>query len=102
MTDTMKDENVLSADERQSIGYYSANGLSRSNSVTKLQSEDPADILMQRRIDDLEKGFKNLDHLTDDIDYDIETLENVTGKLRTSFGNVQDDIQAMRDEVRVF
>ena len=79
-----KDELEVPSDN--SIGYYSANGqLSRGSSVHNLSSTsmfvpDPASMLMQKRIDDLSRGFKQLDRITDEIDYDIETFEGM--KLR--------------------
>ena len=95
------EELEVPSDERLSIGYFSSNGLSRSNSAQNINllAEDPASQLMQKRIDDLEIGFKQLDRRTDDVDYDIETLETVTGKMRICYDDLHEDIQLVRDEM---
>ena len=51
-------------------------GSSSQNIFTKTMA-DPALEMMQRRIDDLDYGFKHLDRITDEIDYDIETVESM-------------------------
>ena len=84
-----KDELEVPSDN--SIGYYSANGqLSRGSSIHNLSSTtmfvpDPASMLMQKRIDDLSRGFKQLDRITDEIDYDIETFEGMKPRLQFYF-----------------
>lgn len=60
-------------------GYYASSGrMSRGNSsqnIPLILANDPQSMLMQRRIADVENGFKQLDKVTDEIDYDIETFE---------------------------
>ena len=61
-------------------GSYSNTGrISRgtsSHNIPLIVANDPESMLMQRRIEDVENGFRQLDRLTDEIDYDIETFES--------------------------
>ena len=59
-------------------GYYGSGGrMSRGSSSQSIPSIlAPHSMLMQRRIQDIENGFKQLDKITDEIDYDIETFES--------------------------
>eukprot|EP00794_Sanderia_malayensis_P016947 gene16947-18654_t len=102
MTDR-RSRKARDAPDDLSAGYFSSStDLSRSNSthnITKMSTDDPATLLMQKRIDELEIAFKQLDKIADDIDYDIETLEGYTGKVRNGFHDIQEDMDVVRDEV---
>ena len=71
---------ILEVPSGSGNGYYSGTGKmsrgSSSQNIPLIITNDPESVLMQKRIADVENGFKQLDKITDEIDYDIEIFDS--------------------------